>query len=154
MADFQKLVHGEPDWDSKINNNFEVLNSQTQDNSAIYKGMEYLDSLTQLNGAKIINGNQWIRKMKFKDFDLIMYNIVVSNITAKQYQNTTLAAIPSSFFDGYSKLEKYGTVQWSDNNVSYDSGFDLNGNFYVWPRSGSLTNEECGFVGIEIATKA
>ena len=94
MERLQTLNHGEPNWDSKINSNFEVLNSQTQDNSAIYKGMEYLDSLTQLNGAKINKGNQWIRKMKFKDFDLIMYNIVVSNITAKQYQNTTLAAIP------------------------------------------------------------
>ena len=110
--------------------------------------------MTELNGTHINQGNQWIRKMKFKDFDLIMYSIAVSNITAKQFQDTNIAAIPSSFFDGYDKLEEYSVTQWNDKNVGYNGTFDLNGNFQVWPRSGDLTNDECSFVGIEIATKA
>lgn len=154
MADLKEIFTGMDAGPEAIQSNFEKLNSQAQDNSNIYKGMEFLTSMTELNGTKINNGNQWIRKMKFKDFDLIMYSITVTNITAKQFQSTNIAAIPSSFFDGYDKLEEYSATQWNDKNESYNGSFDLNGNFQVWPRSGGLTNDDCGFVGIEIATKA
>lgn len=154
MADLTKIFTGMQGGPEAIQNNFEALNGQSQDNSNIYTGMEFLTSMTELNGTTINQGNQWIRKMKFKDFDLIIYNIVVTNITAKQFQNTNIAAIPSSFFDGYDKLEEYSATQWNDKDESYNGSFDLNGNFKVWPRSGDLTNDACIFVGIEIATKA
>lgn len=154
MADLTKIFTGMQAGPEAIQNNFEALNSQSQDNSNIYKGMELLTLMTELNGTHINQGNQWVRKMKFKDFDLILYSIVVYQVTAKQFQNTNIAAIPSSFFDGYDKLEEYSATQWNDKSESYNGSFDLNGNFQVWPRSGDLTNDTCSFVGIEIATKA
>lgn len=154
MADLTKIFTGMDAGPEAIQNNFEALNSQLQDNSNIYKGMEFVSSMTELNGTQIHQGAQWIRKMKFQDFDLILYNIGVAQITAKQFQNTNIAAIPSSFFDGYDELEDYSTTQWNDQNKSYNGNFDLNGNFMVWPRSGDLTNDTCSFVGIDIATKA
>lgn len=154
MADLEKIFTGMDAGPEAIQRNFDKINSQSQDNSNIYKGMEFVTSMTQLNGTKINQGTQWIRKMKFKDFDLILYSIAVFRITAKQFQNTNIASIPASFFDGYDKLEEYSATQWNDKDKSYNGQFDLNGNFSIWPRSGDLTNDDCNFVGIEIATKA
>lgn len=154
MAELERIFTGMDAGPEAIQKNFEALNNQSNDNSDIYKGMELLTSLTELNGVEINQGNQWIRKMKFKDFDLIFYNIVANKVTAKQYQSTNIVSAPASFFDSYTKLEDYGPTQWNDKNESYNCSFKLDGNFYVWPRSGDLENALCGFVGVEVATKA
>lgn len=109
MADLQKVVHGEPNWDAKINKIIEYLEDKVGNNDLEWTDWSSAGIVFQ-NGFQNDNNRTRYRYAKVGNGRIVELNIDIKLTTdLKTYHNVPALTLPDEIsLDGYS--------EWMENN--------------------------------------